>query len=274
MSVNNFIPELWSGKIMKVLEKNLVFGSCCNRDYEGEIRAAGDTVRINSVGPVTVETYTKNSTTITPEILNDAQTTLLIDKSDYFSFYVDDVDKAQSKGDVLAEGMSNAAYALANAADTNIGLLYTQAGSITASTPINSLNIFATLLSAAQSLDEYNVPREGRWAVLPPWMITKLVLAKLLVENTSNDAYTNGFVGRVAGFDIKESNNVYNSAGTYYPMLGSNKAISFAEQLSKVEAFRPEQKFADAVKGLHLYGAKVIYPDALVTITCTVLAEP
>ena len=273
MSLNNFIPELWSGRINSVLQKSLVFGSCCNRDYEGELSQMGDIVRINTVGPVTIGTYTKNSTSITPQELHDSQSTLLIDKSDYFSFYIEDIDKAQASGNIMAEAMNNAAYALRDTADTNIGLLYSQAGSIISTVAITSLNAYECLLTAGQTLSQYNVPREGRWAVLPPWFITKLVLAKVLVENTTNTALDNGFVGRVAGFDIKESNNVYNTGGTYYPMFGTNKAMSFVDQINKVEAYRPEAKFQDAVKGLHVYGCRVVYPEALVVQTCTVGAE-
>jgi hypothetical protein len=273
MSVNNFIPELWSGRINSVLQKSLVFGSVCNRDYEGEFSQGGDIVRINTIGKPTVGTYTKNSTTVTPEILQDSQSTLLLDKSDYFAFVVDDIDKAQTKGGVMAEGMNNAAYALRDKADTNIGLLYSQAGTTVSTTAITSLNVYEMFLSAAQALSQYNVPREGRWAVVPPWIITKMALAKLFTENTSNTALDNGFVARYAGFDVKESNNVYNDGTTYYPMFGTTKAISFVDQINSVEAYRPEGKFADAVKGLHVYGCKVVYPEALVVQTATIGAE-
>lgn len=270
MSINNFIPELWSGRINSVLQKSLVFGNVANRDYQGEFSQAGDIVRINTVGPVAVSAYTKNSTSVALETLQDSQSTLLIDESEYFGFQIDDVDKAQTQGNIMAEAMNNAAYALADAADTHIGLLYAQAGTTLSSTALTSLNVYAWFLSAAEALSALNVPREGRWAVVPPWVVTKMAIAKLYVENASNTALDNGVVTRFAGFDVRESNNVYLNSGTYYAMFGTNKAISFVDQINSVEAFRPEAKFADAVKGLHVYGTKVVYPDALVNAPITV----
>ncbi len=276
MSIDNFIPELWSTRLNQKLYDSLVFASCCNRDWEGEITQAGDTVRINQVGDVTVATYTKNSTSITPEQLQDYQTTLLIDQSPYFAFYVDDIDRAQANVNVMDQAMQQAAWALRNNADEYIAALYGDAGYTLTSTAIDSTNVHALFLTMGQKLSEKNVPREGRWAVVPPWILTKLAIAKALVTDSgaAADAFANGFRGRCGGFDVYESNNVYTSSSTYYPLFGHRKAISFAGQVNKVEAFRPEAKFADAVKGLFVYGAKVVYPDALVCATTTVGSEP
>jgi hypothetical protein len=273
MSINNFIPELWAGRINSVLQKNLVFGSVVNRDYEGEFSQAGDIVRINTVGPVTVGSYVKNSTDIAAEILQDSQSTLAIDTNDYFAFQIDDIDKAQTKGGIMAEAMNDAAYRLRDAADTKIGLLHSSAGTSMSQTVLTSLNVYAWFLTAGQALSDLNVPREGRWAVVPPWVITKMALAKLYVENSTNTAADNGIVTRFAGFDVRESNNVYDDGTIYYPMFGTNKAISFVDQINSVEAYRPQTRFSDAVKGLHVYGCKVVYPDALVRGPITVGAE-
>ncbi|WP_347245273.1 hypothetical protein [Thermogutta sp.] len=274
MSVNNFIPELWSRRILETLQKTSVYTSVCNRDYEGEIKGQGDRVRITALGPVTVSDYTKNSTTITPETLNDEQLTLEISQAKYFAFQVDDVDRAQAGVDIMAAAMNDAAYRLRDAADQYIASLYTEAGSISSSVAINSQNALAGLLTLAQALDERNVPTEGRWCIIPPWYKTKLVLAKVLVENTTNEAFDNGFVGRAAGFDLKVSNNVPAATGTYRIMAGIPRAITYAEQINKVEAYRLQSRFADAVRGLHLYGAKVVLPDALAVLTCTIASEP
>ena len=277
MSIDNFIPEVWSTRLNQKLYDSLVFASCCNTDYEGEIRGAGDTVRINQVGDVTINSaYTPNSTSITPEALTDYQTTLLIDQTPYFAFYVDDVDKAQANANVMDGAMQSAAWGLRNHADEYIAALYGDAGYTLTSTAIDSTNVFALMATMGQKLTENNVPDEGRWAVIPPWIATKLALAKVLVTDAgaAAGAFTNGFQGRCAGFDVYVSNNVYVSSSTYYPLFGHRKAISFAGQITKTEAFRPEAKFADAVKGLFVYGAKVVYPNALVVATTTVGSEP
>lgn len=276
MSVTGFIPELWSRRINQKLRESLVFGSVVNTDYEGEIGSGGDTVKINSVGDVSIGTYVPNSTSITPEQLNDYQTTLAIDQKKYFAFKVDDVDKAQVNANVMDEAMQSAAWGLKNAADEYIAALYTDAGNTITSTAIDSTNVLAAVLTLGQYLSQENVPEDGRWLVIPPWFKTKLLLAKALVTDNgaAADAFTNGKVGRVGGFDLYESNNVSNNGTTYYIMAGTKKAISFAAQVNKVEAYRPEASFSDAVKGLYVYGAKVVYPDALAVLTATVGSEP
>ena len=276
MSVSNFIPELWSKRINRKLRKSLVFGSVVNTDYEGEIGSGGDTVKINSIGDVTIGNYVPNSTNITPEQLNDYQTTLSIDTKKYFAFKVDDVDKAQVNANVMDEAMQSAAWGLKNAADESIAALYTGAANTITTTAIDSTNAFAAVLTLGQYLSQENIPEDGRWLVIPPWFKTKLLLAKALVTDNgaAADAFANGKVGRVGGFDLYESNNVANDGTTYYIMAGTRKAISFAAQVNKVEAYRPEASFSDAVKGLYVYGTKVVYPDALAVLTATIGAEP
>lgn len=284
MSVNNFIPELWSAKLNTKMRAALVYRQCVNTDYEGEIQNAGDVVRINQIGEVTIhDQYVKNSTALTIEELTDYQTSLLIDQSPYFAFAVDNVDKAQAQGNLMDEAMQSAAWGMQNHADLYISSLYADAGATIASTAIDSTNVHAALETLGQKLSENNIPRAGRWCVIPPWITTKLSLAKVkLADNEAGRTFAESFVGRCAGFDLYESNNVYTdvtAAGTgtpttWYIMAGIRKAISFASQIDKVEAFKPEASFSDAVKGLILYGAKVVYPDALVVLTATVGSEP
>ena len=280
MSLSNFIPTIWAAEILKTFERSHVFASLCNRDYEGEITGAGDTVKISSIGDITISTYTKNSTSITPEELQTAQTVLLIDQAKYFAFKVDNVDKAQANVNVMTRAMQKAAYGLSDTADAAIALMYAYAAHTVTDATCDSALIFNTLATARQYLDEENVPKEGRWIVLPPWVITKLILGKLLnTEGTVNaeGELTNGRVGRMMGFDVYESNNLYQTGTapdyTTHAMAGQRDAISYAEQIVSVEAYKPESSFSDAVKGLHVYGFKVIQPKALVALTLTYSAE-
>ena len=128
MAIGNFTPEIWSAKIFSDYDKQFVFGNVVNREYEGEIRAFGDTVRINSLGPVTIGSYTKDSTSMTVQPLTGLDQTLNIDKADYFHFFVDDIDKAQNSPKVMGEAMRKAAVGLAETADARIAGLYTEAG--------------------------------------------------------------------------------------------------------------------------------------------------
>lgn len=277
MSVNSFIPEVWSAVLLSSLKKTLVYGQprIANRNYEGEISEFGDTVTINSVGRPTVSTYTPNSTTITPEQLTTAQRKLVVDQAKYFSFYVDDVDARQVRNDggLMSEAMMEAAFALGDTADQFIAGLYT--GAATAN-QLGTVSVTSGALAYTQinklgtKLDEANVPKQGRWVVVPPWYVELLLEEDKTVRvdaSGTSEALRNGFVNRLLGFDLLESNNVPNPTGDDYAiMAGFSGAISYAEQINKVEAFRPESAFEDAVKGLHLYGAKLVRPDGIATV--------
>ncbi|MEU1805844.1 P22 coat protein - protein 5 domain protein [Streptomyces sp. NPDC019937] len=278
MAITRFRPEIWSARLLVALRKALVYSgpTVVNRDYEGDIAEAGDTVRITSISDPTIGTYLPNSTTITPEELNDAQRTLVVDQSKYFAFKVDDVDKRQAKGNVMPEAMSRAAYRLADTVDQYVAGLYTGivAGNVIGSTG-SPVNTFTTptdaydkiLVPLRTRLSKANVPTTGRFVVVSPELHASLLLDGRFIkvnESGTDTSLRNGMVGRAAGFDILESNNVPVPSGdTQVIIAGVNSAISFAEQINKTEAYRPESSFSDAIKGLALYGAKLVRPDCL-----------
>lgn len=277
MSITRFRPEIWSANLLVALRKKLVYAGpgVVNRDYEGDIQAAGDTVRITSIGDPTIGTYSPNSTTITPEELTDAQRTLVVDQAKYFAFFVDDVDARQAKGNVIPEAMRRAAYKLADVVDQYIVALYTgvqaanQLGTVAVptATPVDFYD--KVLVPLKVKLDEANVPTEGRYCVIPPWLHGRALRDDRFVRvdaSGTSEALRNGQVGRAAGFDIMLSNNAPLVTGDDYLVLaGVDMAISYAEQINKTEAYRPEAKFADAVKGLMLFGAKLVRPEAVAT---------
>ncbi|MFE5628471.1 P22 phage major capsid protein family protein [Streptomyces sp. NPDC056543] len=277
MAITRFRPEIWSARLLVALRKTLIYAGpgIVNRDYEGEISEAGDIVRITSVSRPTIGTYTPNSTTITPEELTDAQRNLVIDQCKYFAFKVDDVDARQAKGNVMPQAMSEAAYALADVVDQYVASLYTQAqtanqlGTISVPTATPTAFYDSVLVPLKVKLDEANVPTEGRYCVIPPWLHGRALRDDRFIRvdaSGTSEALRNGMVGRAAGFDVLVSNNAPNPTGDdYVVQAGTNSAISFADQINKTEAYRPESSFSDAIKGLALYGAKVIRPDAIAT---------
>ncbi len=281
MAITNFIPEIWSADLLSSLKKNLVFAGpgVANRNYEGEIAEAGDTVKIASISRPTIGTYTKNSTTITPENLTDAQRSLLIDQSKYFAFEVDDIDLRQAKngGALLTEAATEAAYGLADVADQVVAALYTGVDSANAisTTSITTAALAVTgLINLKVKLDNANVPTQGRYVIVPPWYHGLLLASDLFVrvDASGNDtALRNGVVGRAFGFDVMVSNNCVNVTGDdYIVQAGYPGAVSFAEQIVKVEAYRPENAFSDALKGLHVYGAKLVRPTGIATLTASI----
>ena len=281
MAINNFIPEVWSARLLSSLKKSLVFAGpgVANRDYEGDIRQSGDTVRITSISRPTIGDYVKNSTTITPETLTDAQRSLLISQSKYFAFEVDDIDMRQAAngGALMNEAASEAAYGLADVADQYVAGLYTEvqaANAISTTAITDAAKAVKGLLDLKTKLDVANVPTQGRYVVVPPWYLNLLLQSDLFARvdaSGTSEGLRNGTVGRAWGFDVMMSNNcVLITGDDYAVMAGVPGAISFAEQIVKVEAYRPESAFSDALKGLHLYGAKVVRPGALAVLTASV----
>lgn len=281
MAVTNFQPEIWSARLLSSLKKSLVFAGpgVVSREYEGEIRDAGDTVRITSISRPTVASYVKNSTAINPETLTDAQRSLLIDQSKYFAFEVDDIDMRQSAngGALMNEAAVEAAYALADTADQYVAGLYVgvDAGNAIGTTQVNdSAKAVAGLINLMTQLNEANVPTQGRYVIVPPWYYALLLGSDLFVRvdaSGSDQALRNGMVGRAFGFDVLVSNNCVNVTGDdWIVQAGVPGAIAFAEQIVKTEAYRPESAFSDALKGLHVYGAKLVRPDAIATLTASI----
>lgn len=279
-NIDNFIPSLWSGELLVSLKNALVYGQegVVNRNYQGEISAYGDTVKINSIGTVTVGDYTKNVDIGSPENLSGEQIQLVIDQSKFFNFQVDDIDQAQQHPKVMQQAMREAGYALRNVADLFIATrMYTgsrqdmQMGSDAEPITPTPATAYELLVDLSVKLDEKNVPEEGRFVVVPPWYEGLLLKDDRFVKTGSlpaEDRLANGMIGRAGGFNILKSNNVPHNNGARYKIIaGSPIAFSYAEQINQVEAFRPEQRFADAVKGLHLYGGKLVRPEALAVLT-------
>lgn len=269
----SFIPEVWSAQILMSLKKAQVYAQpgVVNRNYEGEITAGGDTVRIRSISRPTISSYTKGGP-LTYEQLTDAQRALLIDQQKSFSFVVDDIDKAQNGG-ALVEATDEAAYGLRDVADQYVAALYTgaqsanQLGTVSVTTGAIA---YTQLVNLKVALDEANVPQENRYVVVPPWYEGLLLQEDKFVRadaSGSTEGLRNGRIGRAAGFDVLASNNAPLVTGDDYAVqAGIPGAITYAEQIVEMEALRLQDTFGTGVRGLHVYGAKLVRPDAIATL--------
>jgi hypothetical protein len=272
MSVKNFIPTIWSDKIFQSYDKNFVFAGLSNREYEGEISQFGDRVKVSEIGDMTATAYTGASLTYSEA--DDASKYLTIDQKYYIAKTLDDVDNAQTKPKLINEITRKMGIGFADNTDSYIAGLYTEAGitsGTTASpTSITSATITAALRDIGTSLSENNVPNPDRVAVVPPWFSAKIDLAKLDKDTNNSEIANNAYVGRYMGFDIYESNNISHSGTTWYaPMFfEKSETIAFAEQLMNMEALRDKDTFADYMRGLIVYGAKVMRPDSLAVLYC------
>lgn len=277
MAITRFRPQIWAGLLLAATETKLVYGSpaVVNRDYEGEIQAAGDVVKVTSISDPTVGTYTPNGTVITPEELTDAQRNLVIDQMKYFAYKVDDVDAAQAKGNVMPQATARGGYQFAKTADSYVASLYTGADTANqiGTTAVTTGALAYTLLrNLALKLDEADVPEDERYVVARPWFWSLLLEETKFVDASSRgdggQTMRTGWVGHVPtlGFTCWKSNQAPLVTGDdYVVQAGVPQAVTFAQQINKLEAYRPESSFSDAVKGLHVYGAKLVRPSFIAT---------
>ena len=278
MAVTSFIPEIWNARLLNALRADLVYTNLFNRNYEGDIRQAGDTVHINTITDITIKDYTRNTDIDNPEQLTTADQTLVVDQAKYYNFYLNDVDKAQAMPGLIDAAMASASHGLAEAVDKYLaGLLAAATGTITTglgstSSPltVTAANAYELLVDMKTAMDKANVPKLGRKVVLPPEFEGFMLKDARFAANggKGETRLETGAVARAAGFDIYISNNVPNTSGAKYKVIASTQeSNTYAEQLIKTEAYRREKGFDDGVKGLLVYGAKIIRPAAVAVAT-------
>ncbi len=270
MAITNFIPTVWSENLLTALDQSYIGVANCNRDYEGDIKTMGSTVKICGVGDVTIGDYAKNTDMSTPQTLDDSLAELVIDRAKYFNFQIDDIDKAQCTPKLMEAAMKNAAMALSKEADQYIYSLYTEASKSLLSMNNISASISDLLFMAREMLYKNGVINSDDVVIeLTPRAATEFLKNQAKTLSYNNPIFETGFIGTFAGCKVFVSNNVCYETGSmeeHHCLVRSKRAIAFAEQISEVEAYRPEKRFADAVKGLHLYGAKVVYPQELIHV--------
>lgn len=272
MSYQNFIPTVWSEAINRDLERALVFAEDCNRQYEGDVKKMGDTVRILGVGkPTITETVDKEITLDDPENVEDTSVTMAIRHVAYFNYKVDDIDERQAVGGVMealqaeaSQGVAGKMDAMiANQALNKLAKLHAS-GAVT----LTKDNVLLEIDKAMGMLYENDVSLESKIVVtVPPWMYLLAKQAYVDLDTDNSQMLKNGRVGRYGNAIIKMSNNVAKtSGGESRVMVRTNKAIAFANPMTHVEPYRPEKGFSDAVKGFVLYDSKIVRPKELVVL--------
>ena len=262
MAVTNFIQTIWSKKIQDDLELKCKLVDNCLREYEGECKYA-HSVNILGVGEPTIGTY-NSSTDITIEEMNDRGQLLTIDQANYFAFYVDDVNQAQSVPGLKEKYQEKAVHGLAVKRDTYVASLIkavTTAANVTTAAGRTEANVKTAIDSAIVALRERNFDEDGVIEITPD--VYNIFKNQLITLSTNNPEYIKkGIVGMYDGFEVIMSNNMAKDAtGTTkyaYCDIRGKKAIAFAGQINEVEALRAEKRFKDIIRGLDTFGAKVI----------------
>ena len=254
MAVTNFIQTIWSKKIQDDLELKCKLVDNCLRSYEGDVKHAS-TVKILGVGEPTIAPYTGADITI--EEMSDRGQDLVIDQANYFAFYVDDVNQAQSVPGLKEEYQRKAVHGLAVARDTYVANLIKGASNITTAKALTAEGVKTAIDEGIVALRERNFDEEGVIEITPA--VYNLFKNNLITLSTDNPEYIKkGIVGVYDDFDVVMSNNMAKDATYAYCDIRGKKAVAFAGQINDVEALRSEKKFKDIIRGLDTFGAKVI----------------
>ena len=255
MAVTNFIQSIWSKKIQDDLELKCKLVDNCLRDYEGDVKQAGS-VKILGVGEPTIGTY-DSTTDITIEEMSDKGQMLTIDQANYFAFYVDDVNQAQSVPGLKEKYQEKAVHGLAVARDTYVANLIKGATNETTATNLTMEAVKEAIDTAIVALRERNFDEEGVIEITPA--VYNVFKNCLITLSTNNPEYIKkGIVGMYDDFNVVMSNNMAKDGSHAYCAVRGKKAIAFAGQINEVEALRAEKRFKDIIRGLDTFGAKVI----------------
>ena len=255
MAVTNFIQSIWSKKIQDDLELKCKLVDNCLRDYEGDCKYA-QSVKILGVGEPTIGAY-DGTKDITIEDMSDKGQLLPIDQANYFAFYVDDVNQAQSVPGLKEKYQEKAVHGLAVARDTYVANLIKGATNATTATALTADAVKTAIDNAIVALRERNFDEPGVIEITPA--VYNLFKNNLITLSTNNPEYIKkGIVGVYDDFEVTMSNNMAKDTTYAYCAVRGKKAIAFAGQINEVEALRAEKRFKDIIRGLDTFGAKVI----------------
>ncbi len=265
MAYENFKPVMWMKAIQEILRQETMFVDFCNQNIDGT-PSYGNQVKILTAGKPTIKKYEPQKGPIEgPQELDGIDVTLNIDQARYFNFKVDDVDRAQTNPELMNALSRESALEMAAARDMYIAELMLGATNVSNSTAISTEKTINGLIDEALcALRTKNVTPGMEVEIMLPYYAYQTFKNKLVELKSNNDALIK--TGDVGWYDrciVKYSNLVHNDGTDDYGWIRTKKAVAFAGQLEKTEAYRPEGYFADALRGLDVYGAKIVRPDEL-----------
>ena len=272
-----FIPQIWSQKLSQMLEKNCVMLQCVNRNWEGEIKNQGDTVKIITPAAVSVSTLTSEN--IEYSSLTPTSQDLVIDQKKFFAFKIDDVAQVQANTDIMEAHLVNAKNAIEEVQDSYLLGMHTNVsedntiGSESSPIVLDKSTIYENFVKLSLALKNSDAVHLGAkpWVVINPNIESYLLQSPEFISayKVADETLREGSIGRIAGMDVLVSTNLTDVDGKYYVLAGTNEAITFASQLAKIESLRDKDSFSDLVRGLYLYGAKTAQPKALAKMVVT-----
>lgn len=283
MAYQNFIPTVWNEGIERELERLCVFAEDCNRKYEGAVKNKGESVTILGVGKPTIKSIAKanRSNDIDgPEEIEDTSVIMYINQVRYFNYMIGDIDKAQALGGVMDALEQETSEALADEVDKYIAgmAIDSSVSKLYGATPVKVVageaadgekNVLHVLDEAIQKLYENDVKGSTDIVVtISPRFYTLFKQAYITKDTDNSEMLKNGKVAKYGNVTVKMSNNVKRTSDDAVDniMIRTKRAIAYAKPLTHTEPYRPEKKFADAVKGFILFDAKVVRPKEVINI--------
>lgn len=270
MAYDNFKATIWSKYIQHELPKFTVFTNDCDYAYEGEAKKGGR-VKILGVGRPTIKDYVQGTDIDSPETLADTSVFLDIDQQKYFSFGIDDVDKAQASGNLKGAYMEEAIRAIAEKKDAFVAeQLGKNGGYVSASTSITTEEACKNAIDTAfVELWNNGVSSKDKLTIyLTPWMYNLFKNNLTSIKSKNDSLIATGLVGSYNNATVKMSNNIFNDGTDDHIIVKTSKGYAFAETISELKAFAPEKSFSEAIKGLHCYGGKAVRPKEIAVIKC------
>lgn len=290
----NFIPEIWSAKLIENFYDATVLAAISNTDYEGEIKSMGDTVNIRTSPELTIRPYQKGMT-LTVERPDKPKIQLLIDQGEYFAAIEDDVDKVQADINLMDTWSKDASEKMKIRIDANVltGMLPDIAAinrGATAGRISGNINLGATgsalaltkdgasstksvtefIVDLGTVLDEANCPDSDRFLVIPAWMAGLIKKSDLKDASLTGDATSilrNGRLGMIDRFTLYVSHNLNSVVDggnkCFSVVAGTKQGLTFASQMTEMESLRAESTFGNIIRGLQVYGYKTVKPEAL-----------
>jgi hypothetical protein len=282
-AIRDAIPVIFSAKVLKEIDDKLVFGKIATKEYQGEISEKGSRVVIRGIGDVTINEYDDTkvvSGTDAPvqyEAPKDSAIFLDVDKAYYYGIVIGDIKKKQSDINFMTPYAQKAGYGLDKKVDTFIADLYDKTAvgaAYVADASVDTTTVTSVIGELWDACEGVNI--EKKFIVLPSWVTLKLLLAGIIHAQDLKGTLKNGFVGNVLGFDMYQSNRCHVlTTGTknHAIMAGSYDSIAFVQQMIESESIRLETRFADAIRGLHVWGSRVIKPKELFYADMTYAVE-
>lgn len=270
MTLANFVPEIFSQKLGKYLDKSTVMMNCVNRNYEGEIKQKGDSVNIVTPGEIDVNDF--NGIVMTQKPTSSEQT-FVVDQAKYFSFEVSVIEQKQSHSDLIAIYKERAGKKVEEVRDTYLLSKVADADSsnVITTSVITKDNFYSKVVEASKKLKLNNALDGGKkaWMIIDPELEALAVQAPEFIQanKLGEDTLTKGAIGRISNMDILVCTNFAAVSGTYNIMFGTNDAITYASQVVDMEVNKKD--FKTIVQGLYVYGAKTILPKALGKLVVT-----